>query len=137
MRSSILLVLGLGLAVFTGCGGGSAPPPDCTGQTCACAPDEACSFDLETCGNSCSLDCGDGAECSGTCGESCSIDCGAGATCEVNVGASGSVSCAAGSTCHVTCTGSCSVSCAGDATCDVTCPGDDAPTPFEGSGGCG
>jgi hypothetical protein len=130
-----LLVLSLFLVGMVGCGS-DATPPECTGSSCACPAGTACDLGGSACeGESCSLDCTDDNECSGSCGESCSIDCSGGSTCDVTVGPSGSVTCSDGATCNITCTGSCSLSCSGDATCSLACGDAAAETVVEG-GSC-
>ena len=125
--------------LLIGCAG-EAPestPPSCTGASCTCPKGASCGFTESSCGmGSCSLDCIDHNECTGTCQESCSIDCANMSTCTVTVGPSGSVTCAGGSTCHITCTGQCSVSCAGDSTCDLKCAGDATSQAIPSGGQC-
>jgi hypothetical protein len=118
-----------------GCGSDTAPP-DCTGSSCACPAGSACDLDGTTCEEeSCSLDCTEDNECSGSCGESCSVDCSGGSTCDLTVGASASVTCSDGATCNIRCTESCSVSCSADSTCTLAC-GDEAPAAIVEGGSC-
>lgn len=106
-----------------------------------------------TCGNSCDVDCTDGATCdimtgdstSSSCdasmctvtaGESASYDCTNGAMCAVTAGAGSSLNCDSGSTCDFVCNETCGAQCRGDSTCTIMCPDDDMPREFTGEVSC-
>jgi hypothetical protein len=115
------LLTGLFL-LLVACGGNDTPPPTCVGMSCTCEPGAACDLDGSACeGDSCTLDCVEDNECSGSCGDSCSLDCSGGSTCEMTVGPSSSVSCSDGAVCDIRCTGSCSLSCSIDSMCRLAC----------------
>lgn len=126
------------LVAMWGCStAGSGGNLACTGSTCTCPAGENCDISDSDCStDSCSLDCIDFNECTGSCGASCSVDCSEGSLCEITVGNSGSVSCTNGSECNISCTGNCSLSCSNDSICTLTCAGDDAPQPVEDTGQC-
>lgn len=137
-KPTLFLILAL-LACLTACGSGSSglQPLSCSGSSCNCPSGAACDIAGSDCANaSCSLDCTDNNDCTGSCGASCSIDCAQGSTCDVTVGESGSVSCTEGSVCRVACAGNCSLTCSADSTCELTCPGDSASHALSGSGQC-
>jgi len=137
----IRLLILAGISLLGACGGGdsesSKKPVECTGTTCACPAGQSCTFSQTGCGaGSCTLECLDHNQCSGSCGESCSLSCAGGSTCSASVGKSGSVNCADGSTCHVKCEADCSVTCGAGSTCTLQCAGDTAPKEIPQGGGC-
>jgi hypothetical protein len=180
MRS--VLLAPLALSFLAACGsdtttvsdaGGDAMASACPGPGCAiagtvatCMSGFACTIPMMgtvecgagstcvgTCGDSCDVDCTDGAMCqietgnstSSSCeasicvvtaGDSASYDCTEGAECDVTAGEGSSLNCSEESTCNFVCTSTCGASCSGDSTCTILCPGDEAPRSFEGEVSC-
>lgn len=130
----VCFALSFGIAA---CGGSSGSPPSCTGATCTCPSGKTCDVSSSNCGpSSCSLDCENSTDCTGSCGSSCSIKCDGSSTCTMTVGPSASVDCSGASTCDISCTGSCSLTCANGSTCELKCATDASPKMIASSGSC-
>ena len=88
----------------------------CAGTKCTCPDGENWEFDAcDSTTQSCNLNCGTDATCTGSCGASCQVVC-SGKSCTHTVGVGSSVNCGGG-TCNITCTGQCTVAGTANLTC--------------------